>query len=541
MTSRLCEKYSSNHDNLANYAVGVTREEKTIPGITSSDFHTETDKIKIALIGGLSDDPKSEKSLGESIDNLLDDQANFTFISTYLGDVRNEISSAVYPPGEKYYFDETAQEALYLWRWLTINGPDLIVEIFTSDIPSIQTYGLSKNFQHDTIKTQNVESDQSLLGAIASGLGDTPGNIPSIRINCTASNAKSVVGDILQWIKSQSFPHSPARKELDNRSSRNPLEVARVLDPVYGHKLDEPIGYVQGVAVSGRLRLRQLDPTYNDPTQEISAMVDFLNTDEGYNGNATKGNSIAALCWAEELFEATGEDKWKTLLLKAADTYQETLPGEAPTPCDPNFWCEDMFFMSAILGRAHQLTGKSTYADMLIKFLFDANIQQADGLFWHSKSGPFFWGRGNGFGCMAYAETLTYLSSDHPEREKLLGIHKNQLAGLIKRQGPSGMWTQLLDFPGTYEEFSSTCMIGYSMARGINNGWLKKNDYKDSVLKAWNAVNRRISSNADLVDVCTGTGVQEKRSDYLYRAAVNGYDDRGGSMAFWFSTEMARL
>ena len=78
MTSRLCEKYSSNHDNLANYAVGVTREEKTIPGITSSDFHTETDKIKIALIGGLSDDPKSEKSLGESIDNLLDDQANFT-------------------------------------------------------------------------------------------------------------------------------------------------------------------------------------------------------------------------------------------------------------------------------------------------------------------------------------------------------------------------------------------------------------------------------------------------------------------------------
>ena len=142
---------------------------------------------------------------------------------------------------------------------------------------------------------------------------------------------------------------------------------------------------------------------------------------------------------------------------------------------------------------------------------------------------------------MAYAETLTYLSSDHPEREKLLGIHKNQLAGLIKRQGPSGMWTQLLDFPGTYEEFSSTCMIGYSMARGINNGWLKKNDYKDSVLKAWNAVNRRISSHADLVDVCTGTGVQEKRSDYLYRAAVNGYDDRGGSMAFWFSTEMARL
>ena len=541
MTSKLREEYIDQHDGLANYAVGVTREEATMSGMTCTDFHTETDKIKIALIGGLSSDPKSEQGFMGSLQNLLDNQAEFTFISTYLGDVRKQISSVNYPPGEKYYFDETAQEALYLWRWLTMNGPDLVVEIFTSETPSIQTYGLSKDFKHDTIATQNLQSDQSLIGAIANGLGDAPGGIPSLRINCTASASKSVAGDILEWIKSQAFPNSTARIELDHRSSRQPLEVAKVLDPVYGHKLDEPIGYVQGVAVSGRLRLKQLDPNHNDPTHEISDMVDFLNTDEGYAGNATQGSSIAALCWTEDLFEATGEDKWKTLLLRAADTYKETHPGEAPTPCDPNFWCEDMFFMSAILGRAHRLTEKSTYADMLINFLLEANVQQTNGLFWHSKSGPFFWGRGNGFGCMAYAEALTYLHSDHSAREKLLDIHKNHLEGLIKLQGPSGMWTQLLDFPGTYEEFSSTCMIGYSMARGINNGWLKKDDYKDSVWKAWNAVNRRISSNADLVDVCTGTGVQENRSDYLYRAAVNGYDDRGGSMAFWFSTEMARL
>tara|TARA_B100000470_G_scaffold210390_1_gene188485 strand:- start:71 stop:400 length:330 start_codon:yes stop_codon:yes gene_type:complete len=102
------------------------------------------------------------------------------------------------------------------------------------------------------------------------------------------------------------------------------------------------------------------------------------------------------------------------------------------------------------------------------------------------------------------------------------------------------MWTQLLDFPGTYQELSATCMIGYALARGIRKGWLN-DSFRDPVEKAWHATNRRISNNGDLVDVCTGTGFQANQSDYLYRAAEYGYDDRGGSMAIWFAIEMEKL
>jgi rhamnogalacturonyl hydrolase YesR len=102
------------------------------------------------------------------------------------------------------------------------------------------------------------------------------------------------------------------------------------------------------------------------------------------------------------------------------------------------------------------------------------------------------------------------------------------------------MWTQLLDFPGTYQEMSATCMIGYSMARGLRKGWLDQR-FVSVLEKAWEGVNRRISNQGDLVDVCTGTGFQESREDYIYRAAEYGYDDRGGSMAIWFATEMERL
>ena len=87
---------------------------------------------------------------------------------------------------------------------------------------------------------------------------------------------------------------------------------------------------------------------------------------------------------------------------------------------------------------------------------------------------------------------------------------------------------------------SATCMIGYAMARGIRKGWLDQR-FVSVLEKAWEGVNRRISNQGGLVHVCTGTGFQESREDYIYRAAEYGYDDRGGSMAIWFATEMERL
>ena len=41
-----------------------------------------------------------------------------------------------------------------------------------------------------------------------------------------------------------------------------------------------------------------------------------------------------------------------------------------------------------------------------------------------------------------------------------------------------------------------------------------------------------------LVDVCTGTGVQQSTRDYLDRPAIFGPDERGGALSIWFVTEM---
>jgi len=223
-----------------------------------------------------------------------------------------------------------------------------------------------------------------------------------------------------------------------------------------------------------------------------------------------------------------------------ADRYQAVASGSAPPPSDPDFRTEDMFMNGAILGRAFQVTGESRYLDMLTQFLLECGTQQSNGLFWHCRSAPFFWGRGNGFALMGLSETLTYLPEDHPARERILSMCLKLLDALLKLQQPSGMFPNVLDAPGSYQEFTTTCMFGYAVARGLRLGWLDAN-FIEPLRLAWQGVSERIDDEGNIVDACASTGVQPGIREYLDRPAVFGFDDRSGGMALWFAVELERM
>ena len=194
----------------------------------------------------------------------------------------------------------------------------------------------------------------------------------------------------------------------------------------------------------------------------------------------------------------------------------------------------------AMLGRAFGITGQERYLDMLVKFLTESRIQQENGLFWHCRSAPYFWGRGNGFAALGLTETLTYLPESHPGRDALLNMYRRLLDGLRQVQEQSGMFPQILDFPGSYHEFTATCMAGYALARGLRSGWLDSS-YQAALELAWQGVSERIDGQGNVVDGCASTGVQGNLKDYLDRPAIFGFDDRSGGMALWFAVEMERL
>ena len=86
-------------------------------------------------------------------------------------------------------------------------------------------------------------------------------------------------------------------------------------------------------------------------------------------------------------------------------------------------------------------------------------------------------------------------------------------------------------------EHTATSMIGYSIARGLRRGWLDSS-YEPMLRLAWQGVSERVDDDGNVVDGCTGTGVQENLQQYLDRAAIFGFDDRTGNMALWFAVEM---
>ncbi len=452
-----------------------------------------------------------------------------------------------YPPEGGFYFDETAPERRYLWRWITYQAPNLIVEVVLSDDPSHATLWEANaaaigSSVAITLESAPMPADDSLAAALGHPADNAPGVMPALRLTTHWTGLTDSLAALWKLTgKDADVAASGARVALDARRARPPLGLARILADHYGHALD-PVNYTQGVGISGRLRLAALDATYLDPAADIANLVDDIAADPATYLASAGGAALTGVVWAARLADTTGATRYRDLFLYAADRFLPRGPNEAPAPCDPDFRVEDMFMCGAMLGRAHAITGDTRYADMLATFLTDGGgVQQDNGLFWHARSAPYYWSRGNGFAALGYAEALTYLPHDHPSRGELAQRHRNHLAALLRIQHPWGTFGELVDVPGAWGELTSTCMVGYALARGLRLGWLSAEDnagYAAGLASCWRALGERIDDAGGVVDGCISTGVMPDVRAYLNRTAVNGYDDRTGSMALWFACEM---
>jgi unsaturated rhamnogalacturonyl hydrolase len=450
-----------------------------------------------------------------------------------------------YPPLDQFFYDLHNPERRYLWRWAGLQAPDLLLEVRAGQTVAWEASATAMALA-PALQATLVMPPDSFLAALGADLsnGLTPnglGPIPGLRLTTPPEALGEQLNRLWSLLPSTAtLRPSPARRRLEARRARSPLQVARSLATVYGHTL-EPVVYTQGMSISGRLRLSRLDPTYEDPVPSIVRLVEPYVSGEVRMFDARASTAaLAGLIWGMQLAEVTRDRRYADMVISVAERYRPGAEGGAPLPSDPDYRTEDMFMNGAMLGRAFRLSGEMRYLDLLTRFLLTACTQQEDGLFWHSRSTPYYWGRGNGFALLGFSETLSFLPTDHPDHATLLDMHVRHLAALRQRQLPSGMFGQVLNVPGSYQEFTVTCMIGYAMARAVRRGWLDTS-YRHTIDLAWQGVAERIDDAGGLVDCCTNTGVQENLQAYLDRPAIFGRDDRGGGMALWFAVEMEQL
>jgi rhamnogalacturonyl hydrolase YesR len=541
-------------------ACGITRSGSAIPVLIHPDAsNMMSTGIRVVLIGGLngrSEDVDATRIAAEQLPGMARGAGVDLVLSVIpvgnpdglTGEVNPDTTASTtpahgYPPSDGFFDDSTNPEARYLWRWISFAAPDLVIEVEDGDgvawgaNAAASAMGMALN-------AASATPDDSLTAALGQGEPSGLAPIPGLRLTASANALEGELGRLVVAMGDLTR-RSPARRVLDARRGRSPMEVARLLGRTYGYVLD-PVIYTQGVAISGRLRLAELESEagWGEPD---TTPADIAGLVEKYaSGQATAfddqagGQHLAGLVWCDELSDATDDPRYAAMLIEAADRYRSETPGMPPPPSDDNFRTEDMFFASAVLGRAFGVSGKPEYIELAARFLADADTQKPDGLFMHCQDADWNWGRSNGFAAMGFAELLTCMPADHELRQTLLAAHIKHLDALLRLQQPDGTWLQVLDYPGSYHEMSVTCMVGYALARGIRSGWLGSN-YREPLERAWYAAAERIDNEGGLVDVCTGTGVQTNTREYLDRPAEFGFDHRGGSMALWFAIEVERL
>jgi unsaturated rhamnogalacturonyl hydrolase len=470
---------------------GALIEGMTVPARSSS-------APTLLLLGGLSGRDSSVavvESAAKAFAQEPEDRRPFRLIAIPLANPDG--ATLQFPPQGIAYRDHPESQAL--WRWIGVHAPDLVL------IAGRDQFGLAPALSNSAVAEV--------------------GRIPA--------RARFGPGDLAK-LGAEDLQPSQAHRELERRLARSPLQLATELASYYGHDFAQPI-YINSIALDGQLRLGHL----KEVEQLVQPYVD------GSRDSLARPNSLvfAGHIIFGELARRTRDPRYLARLRAAADYgFEPDGRMKEAMPFHGGF-SDSLFMGTVILAQAGALTGERKYFDMAarhIAFMRKLDLRP-DGLYRHHPGTDVAWGRGNGFAAIGLALTLSDFPRDHPDYGTLLEAYRAHMAKLLAYQDEDGMWRNVVDFRGSYSEFSATAMIAFAMLRGVDYGWLPREPYRHAVERAWQALLARTGHDGRLVDVCESTARAASLEDYLHRAAILGPDPRGGAFALLLATEMAGL
>lgn len=506
-------------------AAGLTRGETRLVTIENrSAFETPTTgTYRLVLVAGLDSDTDSARVALDAVrwfKTSASDGDRARWEVSVLPLASPDEPATPFPPVDGFFNDPERPEARYVWRWVTYQVPDLVVEIRAGD----------------ALQIQRVGNDGSLTAALARPSTDSDlGAVDTMLV--TAPRTDGAGARVMQAVLAQATPtRSALRGTIGRRLAREPIAVARLLADRYPGR--PGMSYIPAVAWVHTLRLAELidDPRLRQKV--LREIRPWLSGEQPIAGDRVSFAGLAGTMVFGEVAKSPGEFREAAARLAregVAIAAAESAPG---TPVHGSGWSDDLFLGTIAAATTGDADGLAAAVRLITRYA--RQLQQPTGLFHHSPDAPTAWGRGNGFAARGLAETMSALSRDHPGARALLAIYQRQMRGLATHQGPDGMWTQVVDQPGSYRETSVTALTVTAMARGIRLGWLD-DSYRSVVERAWRGVLAHVVADGTLVDVCISTGAGPTLRHYLDRPAVNGDDDRGGALVLGAALEIHAL
>ncbi len=335
--------------------------------------------------------------------------------------------------------------------------------------------------------------------------------------------------------------------------------------------------YTAGLFTLSLLKLDQYVPNPAYPAFAEEAIGSFISPEGEVHGykrsdfnidNINPGKTVLAL------WQQTGEERYR----KAAERLRDQL-NDHPRTSDGGFWhkkryptqmwLDGLYMGTPFYAQYAKLFDQPTdFDDVARQFeLIDEHTYDSKtGLFYHgwdeSKNPEWadpvtgrsanFWGRGVGWLSMACVDVLDFLPADHPGRPQVIAVLKKIADAAVKYQDPeTGLWWQVLDQggrEGNYLEATVSSMFVYSLAKGVNRGYLSR-DYVPTIVKGYRGiVDDLIETDADgqvtLTQCCSVAGLGYGRDGsyaYYLREPVVENDLKGVGPFILAGIQMQKL
>jgi len=244
-----------------------------------------------------------------------------------------------------------------------------------------------------------------------------------------------------------------------------------------------------------------------------------------------------------EIYLQTGDASYLPLGLEVADKQQTTNQTRGAI--------DDMFMMTGLQLEAYRAKKKSSseaeavkYTNFMAPIMVDyLKAQKTNGLFFHNdKEGPVHWGRGNGWFAAGMAEMLKDLPKSSAQYATIESGYKKMMEGLLAFQSKNGLWYQVLNMPTdakNWEETSGSAMFTYAMIVGVRRGVLDAAKYVPVIDAAWTGIQKKISAQGDVSDICIGTWYKANAQEYMALTKLTG-DGHGQAPVLWAAAELLR-
>jgi unsaturated rhamnogalacturonyl hydrolase len=273
------------------------------------------------------------------------------------------------------------------------------------------------------------------------------------------------------------------------------------------------------------------------------------------------------------LYQLTHEERYR----KAAELLRRQLDTQ-PRTSDGGFWHKQRYpYQMWLDGLYMAAPFEAQYAKMFdqpadfdevakqIRLMSEHSYDPVSALFYHgwderkqqewadktTGTSPCFWGRAIGWYAMALVDVLDYFPADHPARPEIIATLQKLCDGIVKYQEvESGLWYQVVDQggrQGNYLEATASCMFVYTLAKGVNRGYLSR-DYLPVIINGYTGITtkliRRDGDKITLTHCCSVAGLGYGRDgsyNYYLREPVVDNDLKGVGPFILAGIELQRL